>query len=193
MLAISIVLLLIFVVFQNKPANQLNCYANDISLCKNEIVYSFYEVSDNRAEIYFEVDKENIIEINDVYVKGLQAGEVKVTIKASYNDEVCVDEFVVKVYAETFNIKFKPISNCSFYDNTLHATANTFQFSFEVYDALNREVENLPFEILTDSEVSIVKNFYTIMVTSNKNCDLHIKFNEISFDVHLTAILYSSV
>lgn len=189
MLAISVVLLIVFVVNKNTNS-QLYCSASDIEICKGETIYDFYEVTNENAEISFTVDCENIIEINDLYIRGLKAGEVNVTIKAQYKGEISIDEFCVKVYDESYRVEFVSILDCVIGGNTITALSNSFQFKVEIFDALNRKIENVEFEILPNEDITIIKNFYSILIVADRDCKVDFSFKDIDIEVEMNIVSF---
>ena len=186
---ISIVLLLVFVIFPNKKDLKLSLsckYNNEnyLSLSVGDIIEDYYEINDENAEITIEVDKEGIVFINKDKIEGLNAGEVKVIIKAKTSKESIEKSFVVKVFAkEEYRINFVAIKNCTFEGDNIYITNSVFQFRLEVYDKLNKIIENLEYEISSDNTNTIIdKSFATVMIVAQENCNLTFVFNGLSLN-----------
>lgn len=189
MIAISIILLLVFFLSENKNEKLLYCSASDIELKVGETIYNYYDITKANAEISFSVNKENIIEIDKTKIYGQCAGEVEVTLTATLGEEKSVATFHVKVYDESYRVEFSSIVDCSLEGNTLYAQSKISQFKFEVFDQLGNKLSNLKFEVTVEGDASATKNFSNIMLTLNENSKLIFKFTDLDFEITLNAVL----
>lgn len=186
-LAITIVLLLVFLLIPNKNEfylflnKNLSSNINDISLTVGDKIYDYYEVSDKSAELSFDLDKEGIINIDEFMIEGVKAGEVHVIMTAKTQKQTTQTEFNVKVYNNNYTIKFIAINSCSFDNENIYIDNSTFQFNIEVYDNLNLTVENVKFNIISSNKETIIdKNLLSVIVVAREQCSLTFIFEDLS-------------
>lgn len=182
LLAISVILLLVFFVFlkPQKDNLPLSILASDISLNKNETVSNFYTLSHEDATLEFVVSKENVVEINKDYIKGINAGVVKVTIIAKLDDSQAEATFTVSVYESGYTFSVITLDNCSFSDSTLTIQSFPCQFRVEVYDRLGQTVDS-PFTYSANNGANLTMQFNTFLLTASDNCQVQISYSEINF------------
>lgn len=188
LLAVSVVLLLVFF-FSKNDARPLYCSAGDVEMCVGDKIYNYYQVSNKQATISIELNKENIIDIDEKMIYAKEVGEVEVTLTASYKNEKSVAVFVVKVYDESYHVDIISVKGCYYEGNTLYAQSNTCQFKFEVYDVLNKKLTNQKVEMAVDGNGTVNKNFNTVMLSINENCKISFYFEELEFEFIIYAVL----
>jgi len=166
LLAISTILLLVFFVFNKSPNENTPLFitANDITLTKNESKYNFFSVSKQNATIDFEVDKENIIEINENYVKGLKAGVVCLTIKAQLEDEFTQVQISITVCDNGYSYTITPYDGCQVNENKLTLEKSPCQFKVSVFDELGQIVSNKNSNYSASNEALITYQFNIFML-----------------------------
>lgn len=180
-LVLAIALTLVFVVSKNKSNSSndvLTCYVEDVYMTVGDEVFNYYTINDESAELYFEVNKSNIISIDKNKITGLKPGIVKVSVTAKTENAVTKTEFYVKVFAETYTYNFIPISNCEFDEEIIIITDYTFQFKIEVYNKLYNLVSNPVYQITSNNDdIVIQNNFGIITVSVVAECNLTIIFD----------------
>lgn len=188
-LALSIVLMLVFLLSANKGKDlpigeSLNIEVDDISLGKGESRHDFYKVNNENASVSFELNKDGIILIDKDKIEGLNAGEVVVTIYAEIENQTVSKNFNVKVYDENLHVSIIHIDNCFYIqeDNILIMEKEIAQFRIEVFDNLNQPINDLNYKIICENEnVTVEKEIFGILISSVENCQLYFVFNDLNF------------
>ncbi|MCI8555327.1 MAG: hypothetical protein HFI85_02005 [Clostridia bacterium] len=189
MLALAIVLMLVFLLGANKGKDlpigeSLTIEVEDISLGRGESRYNFYKVNDENAAVSFELNKEGIILIDKDKIEGLNAGEVVVTIYVEIDNQIVSKNFNVSVFEENLRVSIIHLDNCFYVqeDNTLIMEKEIAQFRVEVFDNLNQPINDLNYKIICENEnVTIEKEFSSILISSVENCQLYLIFNDLNF------------
>lgn len=188
-LALSIVLMLVFLLSANKGKDlpigeSLTIEVDDISLGKGESRHDFYKVNNENASVSFELNKDGIILIDKDKIEGLNAGEVVVTIYAEIENQTVSKNFNVKVYDENLHVSIIHIDNCFYIqeDNVLIMEKEIAQFRIEVFDNLNQPINDLNYKIICENEnVTVEKEIFGILISSVENCQLYFVFNDLNF------------
>lgn len=192
-LALSIIILLVYFVFiDNKSSNNnyLTCFVYNKTINVGESIYNFYEINDNTAEISFEVDKENVIEIDKFHIKGLNVGEVNIILIAKTKDEKIEKEFKVNVVKKEYTFEFTSIYGCNFQQDTIFTENGQFQFNLIVKDENNILLEDVDFDIYSDKTSTIIdKSFSSILIITQENCTLTFVFNDFSITLTKNVII----
>lgn len=192
-LALSIIILLVYFVFiDNKSSNNnyLTCFVYDKTINVGESIYNFYDINDNTAEISFEVDKENIIEIDKFHIKGLNVGEVNITLIAKTKDEKIEKEFKVNVVKKEYTFEFTSIYGCNIQQDNIFTENGQFQFNLIVKDENNTLLEDVDFDIYSDKTSTIIdKSFSSILIIAQENCTLTFVFNDFSITLTKNVII----
>ncbi len=116
MLALSIGLLLLYFLFKDDSVfTPLTMNGSNISLKVGQSVYNYYTISNENAEISFEVSKDNIIEIDEEKITGINAGEVTVTLTATLEGQLAKTQIDVAVYNDGYSFILSPVENCDFF------------------------------------------------------------------------------
>ena len=189
MLALAIVLMLVFLLGANKGKDlpigeSLTIEVEDISLGRGESRYNFYKVNDENAAVSFELNKEGIILIDKDKIEGLNAGEVVVTIYVEIDNQIVSKNFNVSVFEENLRVSIIHLDNCFYVqeDNTLIMEKEIAQFRVEVFDNLIQPINDLNYKIICENEnVTIEKEFSSILISSVENCQLYLIFNDLNF------------
>lgn len=184
MLAISIVLLLVFV-FTQKPNKEkpLSITASEIHLNEGEFAYSFYSISHPNTEVSFDVDCDNVIEIDSEHIKAIKAGVAQVTITAKLNKKIAQTTFKVYVYKNTYSFTLDAQSNCTFNENTLTMTGGICQFKVSVYDKLGQIVQGLACNYNATNNAVLNYEFNVFQLSSTTDCEIKLIYEEISFEI----------
>ena len=82
------IFLTVFVFIKPKNTIPLSVTAENISLKVGNSLKNFYTVSEDNAEVSFEVENSNIIDINANEITGKQTGKTNVVITASKDDKI---------------------------------------------------------------------------------------------------------
>ena len=185
-LAITITLLLVFLLNHDDKIKlslnkDLSSTTNDISVTVGKRVYDFYDVSDKSAELSFDLDKQGIIFITEEYIEGLQVGEVNVVMTAKTSKQTTKNQFKVKVSNNEFTFEFISIQSCTFEEENIYVSNQSFQFNIEVYDKDNHKMENVDYNIISNNTQTIIeRSFSTILVVAKENCTLTFIFKDLS-------------
>ena len=116
MLALSVGLLLLYFLYKDDGVfTPLTMNVNNISLKVGQSVYNYYTISNENAEISFEVSKDNIIEIDEEKITGINAGEVTVTLTATLEGQLAKTQIDVAVYNDGYSFILSPVENCDFF------------------------------------------------------------------------------
>ena len=100
MIIASIVLVLVFVIFNSgSKANLdfLRVNVSDVVLYRGETTENYLELSHEKAEVKFDVDREGIINIDREKIEAISVGQVNVTVTMSLNDKTAQSTFKVTV------------------------------------------------------------------------------------------------
>ncbi len=184
---LCIVLLLVPKNRDENTTNSLYVYSNvqNLNIKVGEEIRNFYSVSNPNAEITFELDKENIIDIDKYRIKGLQCGEVNVTIIATLNDEVARDTCKVIVSQEECKIKFvfKEDENCQFdeINQTLYLKGNSFLYQITLIDRAGNTVDEFNVDITTTNGCKIIDEFLFDAVIVEEDCEITFAFIDYDF------------
>ncbi len=189
MLAVSAILLLTFLTDKKQQPQQFYCKAQDVNLIIGESAYNYYQLSHQLAIVQINVEKENIIEIDNDKITAIGIGSTKVTLSASYGEEHAQTTFTVKVTDNNYTLSFNSTVDCYFRDSTLYAKTNICQFGFEVYDSRNVKMPSPQYEIVIDGDGSATKSFYGIVLSINSNCTIILVFTELEFEFTINAVL----
>ena len=190
LLAISIILLLVFFVFikPQKSNLPLSILTSNISLQKGQINYNFYTLSHQDAQLEFEMSKDNIVEINKDYIKGINSGIVEITITAKYDKRQAKSSFTVYVYESGYTYSVIPRENCNYSNNKLILESSHCQFRVELYDQLGNTLDSdFTYQVTNEATLSI--QFGTFLLTTYNNCQIQITYSEIDFIVSINAEL----
>lgn len=185
-IAICIVTLLVLLLPKKEtlvlsPNKTLTISVNDMNIAVGQQVCDFYEISDNTAEISFELSKEGIIKIDNEKIEGLNLGEVTVEIKATNTKSSVSAKFNVKVYEKEYSFNFIEIKGCRFENEYIYISSSTFQFNIDIRDKDNQKVENVVFDIFSNNPYTIIdKSFSSILIIANENCILTFTFPKLS-------------
>ena len=191
LLAISIVLLLVYFSFNtNKDkVSPLSLLGHDLSLFVGECVYNFYQVSNVNADITFSVNKEDIISIDKEKIIGLKAGQVEVTMIASFENQISKEQIQVTVYNNGYSYDILAMQDCEFQNNTLFVNGNVCIFELTIYDRLNNKLNDLNYKIETDQDVVINKNLHLFSLYLTHDCKLKFYYPEIDYSFEINVIL----
>ncbi len=196
-LAISVTLLLVFMLGSNKKDNSdfkvpLNCIVRDLSLTVGEKISSFYQTNDETAEIYFEVDKTDIIDINKDSIKGLKAGKVNVTIKIVASKEEISKSFVVEVYEEGYLFEIIPLQYCNYVEQskTLNVLNNIAIFEIKIYGLSGKKIEiDERNYIFDENKLKINYEFGNYIINQiSQDSEITINFPKINFNIKLKIV-----
>lgn len=184
MLALSIGLLLLYFLFKDDGVfTPLTMNGSNISLKVGQSVYNYYTISNENAEISFEVSKDNIIEIDEEKITGINAGEVTVTLTATLEGQLAKTQIDVAVYNDGYSFILSPVENCDFFDDTLYVKDNYCTFQIDVYDQINQKIDNLKYDFSATDNAVLVKNMYLFQLQTRNDCYLIFSFKEIDFDI----------
>ncbi len=189
MLAVSAILLLTFLTDKKQENQEFYCKAQDVNLIIGETAYNYYQLSHQLAIVQINVEKENIIEIDNDKITAIGIGSTKVTLSASYGEENAQTTFTVKVSDNNYTLSFIQTVDCYFEDKTLFATSNICHVDFEVYDSRGIKMPSPQYEIIIDGDGSAVKTFYGIVLSVNSNCKITLVFTELEFDFTINIVL----
>ena len=183
-LAISFFLLLIFFAFNshsfnNNTKDNLILSANNLTLNIGDVVYNYFDVSEDNAQITITTNNNNIIEINKEYIRGLEVGNVTVTIMAEYNGLHAKQSFLVIVKNDDYSFNIIPISSCSYENNNIYLLSQVCQFSIEVFDFYGKRLDNLTYQINSTNDSKFYMELSNFILITNSNCLITIYIPEI--------------
>lgn len=183
-LAISFFLLLIFFAFNshsfnNNTKDNLILSANNLTLNIGDVVYNYFDVSEDNAQITITTNNNNIIEINKEYIRGLEVGNVTVTIMAEYNGLHAKQSFLVIVKKDDYSFNIIPISSCSYENNNIYLLSQVCQFSIEVFDFYGKRLDNLTYQINSTNDSKFYMELSNFILIANSNCLITIYIPEI--------------
>lgn len=183
-LAISFFLLLIFFAFNrhsfnNNTKDNLILSANNLTLNIGDVVYNYFDVSEDNAQITITTNNNNIIEINKEYIRGLEVGNVTVTIMAEYNGLHAKQSFLVIVKKDDYSFNIIPISSCSYENNNIYLLSQVCQFSIEVFDFYGKRLDNLTYQINSTNDSKFYMELSNFILITNSNCLITIYIPEI--------------
>ena len=183
-LAISFFLLLIFFAFNshsfnNNTKDNLILSANNLTLNIGDVVYNYFDVSEDNAQITITTNNNNIIEINKEYIRGLEVGNVTVTIMAEYNGLHAKQSFLVIVKNDGYSFNIIPISSCSYENNNIYLLSQVCQFRIEVFDFYGKRLDNLTYQINSTNDSKFYMELLNFILITNSNCLIAIYIPEI--------------
>ena len=183
-LAISFFLLLIFFAFNrhsfnNNTKDNLILSANNLTLNIGDVVYNYFDVSEDNAQITITTNNNNIIEINKEYIRGLEVGNVTVTIMAEYNGLHAKQSFLVIVKKDDYSFNIIPISSCSYENNNIYLLSQVCQFSIEVFDFYGKRLDNLTYQINSTNDSKFYMELSNFILITYSNCLITIYIPEI--------------
>ena len=183
-LAISFFLLLIFFAFNshsfnNNTKDNLILSANNLTLNIGDVVYNYFDVSEDNAQITITTNNNNIIEINKEYIRGLEVGNVTVTIMAEYNGLHAKQSFLVIVKNDGYSFNIIPISSCSYENNNIYLLSQVCQFRIEVFDFYGKRLKNLTYQINSTNDSKFYMELSNFILIANSNCLITIYIPEI--------------
>lgn len=183
-LAISFFLLLIFFAFNshsfnNNTKDNLILSANNLTLNIGDVVYNYFDVSEDNAQITITTNNNNIIEINKEYIRGLEVGNVTVTIMAEYNGLHAKQSFLVIVKKDDYSFNIIPISSCSYENNNIYLLSQVCQFGIEVFDFYGKRLDNLTYQINSTNDSKFYMELSNFILITNSNCLITIYIPEI--------------
>ena len=183
-LAISFFLLLIFFAFNshsfnNNTKDNLILSANNLTLNIGDVVYNYFDVSEDNAQITITTNNNNIIEINKEYIRGLEVGNVTVTIMAEYNGLHAKQSFLVIVKKDDYSFNIIPISSCSYENNNIYLLSQVCQFRIEVFDFYGKRLDNLTYQINSTNDSKFYMELSNFILITNSNCLITIYIPEI--------------
>ena len=183
-LAISFFLLLIFFAFNshsfnNNTKDNLILSANNLTLNIGDVVYNYFDVSEDNAQITITTNNNNIIEINKEYIRGLEVGNVTVTIMAEYNGLHAKQSFLVIVKNDDYSFNIIPISSCSYENNNIYLLSQVCQFRIEVFDFYGKRLDNLTYQINSTNDSKFYMELSNFILITNSNCLITIYIPEI--------------
>lgn len=183
-LAISFFLLLIFFAFNshsfnNNTKDNLILSANNLTLNIGDVVYNYFDVSEDNAQITITTNNNNIIEINKEYIRGLEVGNVTVTIMAEYNGLHAKQSFLVIVKKDDYSFNIIPISSCSYENNNIYLLSQVCQFRIEVFDFYGKRLDNLTYQINSTNDSKFYMELLNFILITNSNCLITIYIPEI--------------
>ena len=183
-LAISFILLLIFFVFnghyfKNNTKDKFTLSVDNITLNIGDIVYNYFDVSEDNAQITISTNNNNVIEINKDYIKGLEVGNVTVTIIAEFNGINVKKSFQVTVKTEDYSYNIIPVLNCSYKDNNIYIFSNICQFRIEILDVYGKLLENITYQINSTNDSIFYMELSNFILISNSDCSITIYIPEI--------------
>ncbi len=189
MLAVSAILLLTFLIDKKEEEEEFYCTAQNVNLCLGESAYNYYQISHPLSIINISVDKANIIDIDNEKITAVGIGTTNVTLSASYGDKKSETTFTVKVSEQNYTISFTPTANCYFEGNTIYVQSKTCQFSFEICNSQNIQIEVLNYDVIIEGEGKFAKNFCNITLSLDGNCKITLSFPDLEFEFSIQALL----
>ncbi len=185
LLFLTAIMLLVFFLSRPKPQpfdlqTAFSCTVSNIDMTVGDQEYDFYQITIPSAEIQFELDKEDIIDINRDRIIALKEGKVNVTLKATSGDRTIVENFVVNVKEKDFTFEVICISNCTYdkQSNTLNAGEGTCQFRLKFYDMYNAKINLKHIEIFCDNDENLLSNeLASVALVAKGDCKLSFKIN----------------
>lgn len=192
LLAISTSLLLLFFIFSNqnsKNEKPLTIFAKDLEISIGNKICNYFSISEENVDVQFFLDKPNIIEINENYIKGLELGSVKVTIKAFNEEQQSQTTFQVTVVNDGFSYEIVPISNCKVENqNNLLINQNNCQFSLNILDQYGNNLENLKYQYTISNNAELYYEFNHFILITSSNCVITLNYYEINFSIKIFCI-----
>lgn len=185
LLSISIGLLITYFVFNSdkdefKP---LSLLCNNISIFVGDCFYNFYQISHEGASIVFDVSKENIIQVDSEKIVGLNAGQVDVTLTATFENQMAKTKMQVTVLNEDYTFLITPIQNCYYDDKTLFLNNDICLFQIDIFDQLNNKLENLSCQVTTSNNALIYQQIYLFQLYSPANSTIVFYYEEIDSSI----------
>ncbi len=195
-LAISVTLLLVFMLGKKNDAPDyqpsLSCIVKDLKISVGERLTNFYQTNDKNAQVYFEYDKTDIIDINENEIIGKKAGKVSITIKIANSKEEISKNFIVEVYAEGYKFKIDTLEYCDFDENsnTLIVYEENALFEIKVFDLKGNKVETLkPVCRFDNNLINISFNYGNYCIYNiTGDCKVDFIFSDLDFAISLNFV-----
>lgn len=185
-LIVSIVIVLFTFVFTNDEEIKapLRVYAEDITMFVGTNIKDFYRVSNENAEITFDVEKDNIILVNKTEIVGLKVGETKVTINAKIDGEEAKDTFIVSVYNEGIICNIEAKEFCTTDENVINMTSNVCRVNFKFYDKENKLITT-GFEFDKPDGLRIIHNISDYTIVAENDCKFTIVLKNYKYKIDI--------
>ena len=187
LLLLSAGLALVFIItFANIGANLeiLRISANDLTICKGNVIKDYYTMSNSEADVEIIVDKEGIIDINKDRIEALSVGQVKVTLIMELDDRSCQDTFTVTVTNRDYSVEIISMSGC-YYDKILYMTEERCIFQVKILDKNGQDYKT-DIDMSVDDNAILQKGVGMYVLISSSDSILKIEAKEINFTYEIS-------
>lgn len=175
------IFLTVFVFIKPKNTIPLSVTAENISLKVGNSLKNFYTVSEDNAEVSFEVENSNIIDINANEITGKQTGKTNVVITASKDDKIAKTSFEVSVINSDITFTIETISNCNYVDNKLVMSSTACQFSIKFYSKEQTLISNNNLHIEIPDNVNLINDISSFILVTEQNCQVKFILEDYDF------------
>ena len=187
LLLLSVGLALIFIItFANTGANLeiLRISANDLTICKGDVIEDYYTISNADAEIKIEVDKEGIIDIDEEKIEAISIGQVNVTLTMELDGKSCQDTFKVTVINNDYSVEIMSMSGC-YYDKILYMTEERCIFQVKILDKNGQDYKT-DIEMSVDDNAILQKGVGMYVLICSSDSILKIEAKEINYTYEIS-------
>ena len=166
---VGLLLLLLLPNGNSTPFEPVNLYVEDVTLEIGQIKTDFYQVSAEDYEISFELDKDNVIEIDENKIVAINSGKVKVDVRVIVEGNSIEESFYVTVLAESYSYQLENLINCSVNGNNIVFSSQTAQFKIRCFDKDGIEIKNPAIEMIASDGINASFEFGMVRITATKN------------------------
>lgn len=189
MIIASIVLVLVFVIFNSgSKANLdfLRVNVSDVVLYRGETTENYLELSHEEAEVKFDVDREEIINIDRDKIEAISVGQVNVTVTMSLNDKTAQSTFKVTVINYDYSYSVTAIDGC-YFDEKLYTTEDVAMFEINIIDRYG-QILSTEMEVTADNDAILQREIGMYMLATKRDCTITVSAKEIDFSFEIEVV-----
>lgn len=175
---------------QDKSEGAFTVVCQDISVNIGDKVTPSIVVSDNRAEIYLDIENKDIASFDGTFITALKPGETMVKVTATYQDKVAIYRFNLTVKREDYTLKLVPISDCNYQNEILIVENNNCQFRVELYNEFDELVDNPEIKLTFSGNIEILALPFGYLLSANGEGEITFKFASQNFSKTISVQIF---
>lgn len=176
----SILMLVVYFVFLKPDSEDEGTFTitcQNMSVLVGEKIEIQYAVSNDDAEVIFEVENKEIASINNSTLTALKPGTTLVFVTATVDDKIAYDSFYLTVSREDCYVEIVAISNCVYQNQTLFVEGDSCQFSLNLYDTFDNLIDNPDCVITTSPNLAITTLPFGYLLSATGNGEITFTFD----------------
>ena len=112
-------------------------------------------LSDERAEVQFEIENNEIASCDGLVITALKPGMTMVNVTATLDDKIAYCTFYLTVMREGYTFEIVPVSSCYYENEILSVEGENCQFRVELYNNFDELVDNPDISISHSENIEI--------------------------------------